>query len=177
MGIAYFRIDEVPDKQYFRCEKLHATLSTDACEANWRRANSDPDSVSCCRRCPVGALHSGEVATSLSPFRGSKICARCHRVSTRLVGKHLCVSCWNREREIRIGRNAKGTVPSKLYPLNARRIVVVEDVDGGTRRVLSRAMTYAPAELFIAALRDSQNMITFCFDGISAAQFSQLRLF
>jgi hypothetical protein len=42
-----------------------------------------------------------------------RICARCLLESDRMIHGYLCVSCYNREREYRIGRNAKGKPPVK----------------------------------------------------------------
>jgi hypothetical protein len=51
------------------------------------------------------------------------ICPRCRRGGSRMIGGRLCVSCWNREREVKIGRNAKNTRPQLV--LEPRRLGVV----------------------------------------------------
>ena len=66
-----------------------------------------------CRGCDLGALHCGVAPSSRSKSRmlGSLICSRCMRGASRLIRKTICVSCYNREREVIVGRNAKGTKP------------------------------------------------------------------
>src|SRR3546814_1437084 len=87
----YFRIDGC-DKQFFRCDRLRASLSVDACTSNWRAGNDANDERRvACRSCPIGAAHAGEAMASLSPIKGTLTCSRCHRQSTRawLIGKWL----------------------------------------------------------------------------------------
>src|SRR3546814_18156292 len=66
---------------------------------------------------------------SLSPIKGTLTCSRCHRQSTRawLIGKWLCVSCWNREREWVRGRHATGNRPTKMRRLDPPYIPILED--------------------------------------------------
>lgn len=103
--------------EFFRCEKLKATLSTKACQGNYRQAMSprglDYGLRPQCRGCPLGAFHAGLVpeTASSSRFLGRLICSRCHESARRLIRKSICVSCYNREREVAIGRNAKGGAP------------------------------------------------------------------
>ncbi len=49
-----------------------------------------------------------------------------------MIGNRRCVSCYNRERELRTGRNAKGHAPIKLRHLF--RIELRYLVDGELRR-------------------------------------------
>lgn len=172
----YFRMDDC-DKQFFRCDRLHATLSTDACAANWRAANESHDERrEACRSCPIGALHAGHADASTSPLKGTLICSRCHRLSSRgwLIGKWLCVSCWNREREWVRGRNAKGGKPTKMARLDPRSIRVDE---AGDVKTLYRQLTRDVDELVVGALRDCQDRVAFMANPQAAAQFPQLRLF
>lgn len=172
----YFRIDDC-DKQFFRCDRLHATLSTDACAVNWRAGNNENDGRrEACRSCSIGAMHAGETTASMSPLKGTLICSRCHRQSSRswLIGKWLCVSCWNREREWIRGRNAKGNRPTKMKRLDPRSIRIDE---AGEVKTLYRQLSQSVDELVVGALRDCKGSVTFMANPQAAAQFPQLRLF
>lgn len=163
-----------PGVRYFRCVPMSATLATEACALNWR-ASHEPggERLFKCRVCPVGAVHAGETAASLSPMRGASICSRCQEGTTRLIQGWLCVSCYNRELERKRGRNAKGKVPTKIPPLHARTLALVE---GGVARRLSRPATLDLVELMAAALRDSSQTVAFCFNGRASMLYAQGRL-
>lgn len=172
--VDYFKIEAVPNKTYFRCEPYSATLSVDACAAMWREANEEgSEQHPLCRNCPIGAVHAGETAASMSPLKGTTICGRCHRIALRLIRKHLCVSCYNREREVRVGKNAKGAWPSKLRPLSRRRIYFLE---GGEPKRLEMDLSAATDELIVATLRDASKSSQFAFHGEIRGAPSQLRL-
>lgn len=172
--VEYFKMAEVPDKQYFRCNKYSATLSTEACADMWRKANHEGSEAQFkCRVCPLGAVHAGETAASLSPLKGTTICGRCHRVAPRLIRGHVCVSCYNREREAVIGKNAKGTAPVKLRPLHPRRLFYRE---GNEVKILSMPLSAATDELIVATLRDANKQTRFSFRGDVRGLKSQLRL-
>jgi ribosomal protein L37E len=50
------------------------------------------------------------------------LCVRCGRQSNRMVvSKAVCISCYNREREAKEGRNARGNMPVSYAPLCLRR--------------------------------------------------------
>ena len=164
----------VPGVRYFRCAPMSATIAVDACAANWRASHGDSaERLHKCRVCPVGAVHAGDTMASLSPLRGSKVCSRCGTGTTRLVHAWLCVSCYNREREWTIQRNAKGQRPTRMAPLHRRSLLLLE---AGGARVFGRDLTASTEELMVAALRDSDRAVQFAFNGRAAAQFSQGRL-
>lgn len=155
----YFSIDIAPGKTFFRCDRMRATLSTTACSGMWRLSNDlDDGTRAACRCCPIGAVHAGEVAASMSPLKGTLTCARCHRSSTRLIGRHICVSCANRAYEVAKGRNAKGAVPVKAKPLDPRRIRYLA---GGEVRMLRLDRSADTDELVVATLRDSRQRVAF----------------
>lgn len=173
--VDYFQIEAVPGRMFFRCDRQRATLSTDACAHNWRLANHEnSERRTICKCCPLGAVHAGEVAASMSPLKGTLTCSRCHRPAVRLIGKTLCVSCYNRERERLVGRNAKGTQPVKLPPLERRRIRYMH---GDEPRLLTLERSVDTDELIVAALRDSQKRVRFAFHGPMPASLKQLRIF
>lgn len=171
----YFELPEIPGKPHFRCDRLRATLSVAACATMWRGGNQrNEERLQRCKACPVGALHAGETAASMSPLMGQCVCARCHSGASRLIHKHLCVSCYNREREWIIGYNSKGTKPTKMSPLAARRI---RYLCGGVPVTLALEHTKDTTELVVAALRDSRKRVVFAFSGQPKGQLAQGSLF
>lgn len=154
--VTYFTIPETPGVEYFGCEKLRAKLPVESCADMWRKANrgsaDERELRSACKNCPIGATHAGESVSSISPLRNTKLCGRCQRPSRRLVSKHLCVSCQNRQYEWLKGRNAKGCAPARMRPLAARSMHFTHD---GELRELYLPLSVDSTELVIAALRDS----------------------
>ena len=170
----YFEQPEIPGKQFFRCERLRATISVDSCAGMWRGGNRENiERLDRCKACPIGAAHAGETAASMSPLMGELVCGRCHRHAGRLVGKHLCVSCWNRQREWLIGVNARGTVPT-MKPLERRRI---RYLCAGNPITLALDLSRDTDELIVTALRDSKQKVIFAFSGQPAGSLTQARLF
>jgi hypothetical protein len=165
----------VPGKTHFRCERLRSTISTESCAGMWREANSGglEEGRMSCRCCALGAQHAGEAQASLSALKGTLTCARCHRTAMRLIHGHECVSCYNREREMLVGRNAKGTAPTKLPPLLPRRLSYMA---GRALTTLAMQRTLDREELIVAALRDSRDRVKFMFQP-PAPRTAQLRLF
>ena len=172
--VEYVEFAELPGVKHFHCSRYNATLSTESCAGNWREGNHLlSEKRMRCRVCPIGAVHAGETAASMSPLKGSLICGRCHIGATRLIGKHLCISCYNRQREYLIGRNAKGSRPVKLAPLEPRRIRYMA---GSTVKTLYMPLSVDTEELVVAALRDSRERVTFAWNGGVHGAPAQLRL-
>lgn len=167
--VEYFGMDVLPGKMFFRCERTRATLSTTSCADMWRRSNGGKgvDTYSHCKCCPIGALHAGEAGASMSPLKGTLTCARCHRTANRLIGKMVCVSCYNRSRELAMGRNAKGTAPVKLKREDAR---LIRFMAGGEVRSLRVDRSIDTDELIVATLRDSRHSVLF---GLAAGRRPQ----
>lgn len=109
---------------YFRCDH-YGLMSVAACQRYFGEA---PGLVSKgrlinCIGCSAGAMHAS--GGSGQPFVSDGICVRCRRDpsnaeqyrSTRqgrirmVRGGLLCVSCFNREREVVLGRNARKNAP------------------------------------------------------------------
>lgn len=101
-------------------------MNTDACTRYFTVAPglAATGRLSGCIACPAGAMHS--IFTPPEPALESVgVCIRCRRDpldgsqyrSTRtgrlrmVRGGLLCVSCFNREREVILGRNARNTTP------------------------------------------------------------------
>jgi len=78
----------------------------------------------------------------------------------RLVRQDICVSCWNRERELLIGKNAKGR-PPRLHQPVARRTIRI--LNGDQIQVIKRDTSLSTDELVVAALRDSTRQVYFGF--------------
>jgi hypothetical protein len=169
----YFELDGglLPFVRHFACDRLRATMSVASCGSRWEKANStdvDADRFHTCRRCSIGAAHAGRVDHNPSPFRGMTICGRCHRGSVRLIGKHLCISCFNRARELRIGKNAKGTAPRKLVRLDQRSIAYRS---GGVVKTRTIAETVDMEELIVAVLRDEERVPQFAYRAPAACDW------
>lgn len=116
--VEYHSIEGAPG-EYFHCDRMNATLSKTAC-AESHRVSLTPESIACgrrfhCRSCPIGQIHSGK-PVSIGKAFGSKVCPRCRRGAYRLA-TGVCLSCYNRERELSVGVNARGTKPLGVRPL------------------------------------------------------------
>jgi hypothetical protein len=150
-GVKYFAIEGCA-RQFFKCSALRSTLSVDACAANWRKAQrTSPDELGLlerCAGCGAGAQHAGERLVHRSPLFSLGVCPRCRKGGARFIfSAGTCVSCFNRAREVRVGRNGKGTAPT--LKLDPRRLTVV--VDGRAVEVRN-TMTRDTTELALAAL-------------------------
>lgn len=78
----------------------------------------------------------------------------------RLVRGQICVSCWNREREWLIGKNAKGAAPRMHPPLYQSRIKVMI---GDAVKTLSLKLCVSTEEAVVLALRDNRKQVLFSF--------------
>ncbi|MDD1003603.1 MULTISPECIES: hypothetical protein [Pseudomonas] len=153
-GIEYFSYPELPDRVMFSCTRRQASLQVETCSGMWQEANgkNPPDRLAQCKSCPVGATHADEVAFDVSSLWGSGLCARCHRGGFRLVAGDLCVSCWNRAREVLKGCNRRGKAPKNHPSLAPRTIRILVN---GAPVLITREHSVRTEELIIAALRDS----------------------
>jgi hypothetical protein len=152
------------DLEMFACVRRRLSLTKKGCATLWSSARQKPpapwDGRAACIGCNVGARNAGqpevpEIAAAVDAWR--RVCPRCRRVAFRMIGGRLCVSCYNRDREVRIGRNAKGgrvRLAARLHPVSLR---VVSDEGQRTMRLTSalglpEAMVFAtrkaPGPLF-----------------------------
>ena len=128
--VTYFTVDGF-DGQFFACQR-YGTMSAASCAKNFAAA---PEAVrasgrlEACIGCAVGQHHADPAApvkpqVKHTAFAYRQICVRCRRGGedddNRLIGRMrlvrghtTCVSCYNREREVIQGRNAKGAKPKK----------------------------------------------------------------
>lgn len=164
-GIDYSTREDCPGL-FFRCEPNRATISVMSCSGMWKQANAkgkrhDPcDRLHHCQRCEIGAAHSGEEVIKTSALFGARMCSRCHRPSSRLIHGEQCPSCYNRERELVIGKNGKGTKPVKHPPLEARRLLVACN---GRVTVKLFQRTIDTTEAIVSVLRHVQGAVMFGF--------------
>jgi len=149
----------------FDCERLSARLTAPSCAARWKKAAErlpDPsNSLSHCRGCPIGASHAGVAMSSVEAAADEwrMVCCRCLRQSDRLIRGRLCVSCYNREREVKVGRNGKGGRPlltDRLKPVS----VAITTEDGVTRIVTAESATGA-VEIMVQAAKTAKGRLVF----------------
>jgi len=111
------------------CPAYRLLLTEPACAMNWAAVAGRPmhtlTRLYHCLGCSIGADRAGkeEVPTPLPRF-----CCRCMRLSPRLIGRRLCPSCYNRERELRVGKNARGTDPIKITPVGHTAVRVSSSI-------------------------------------------------
>ena len=148
----YFSIDGAPGR-YFSCPAGMGTLSDKACGDSYKLSWL-PESIACsrrfkCRDCNVGRVHAGEAVKKSSQFFSKVFCCRCERSANRLIHGSVCISCYNRERELKIGKNARGTVPIGLKPLYPVTLLIADETTVSVRRfdavagIKEAVLTYA----------------------------------
>lgn len=122
--VDHFEISGVPG-EYFNCPYGFGTLSVASCAKNFAVSSTAEARRGCkltrCDGCEVGCMHAGGGGVEVPPDAGL-VCTRCARPATRLIRGVVCVSCYNREREVLIGKNAKGKYPVKCKPIVSEAI-------------------------------------------------------
>jgi len=158
--IEYFTVPELPGKPMFHCTRRSASLQVASCAALWTQTNNNksPECSQLCKSCPIGAHHAGEGDIAQSSLCGIPICSRCQRTGLRLIGHDICVSCWNRERECVIGKNARGRKPLNHPPLVPHAVTVMT---GGNVVTVRKQRAVSVDELIIGALRDNTRQVYF----------------
>ena len=163
-AVNYFSMEGAPG-QYFTCGR-YGTMSVPSCARNYAAAPAASKSgrLEACVGCAVGREHAGETLTlpvvSAAPAAPETglFCVRCRKSGrdeeSRLVGRMrlvrdhtICVSCYNREREVLKGANAKGAKPKKWKHLYFARVGLVS---GGALRV--EQLSQPVSDQFEAAL-------------------------
>jgi len=150
------------DLRLFRCEPLSANLSTVSCAQRHRDAQTATGDALArlviCRSCVNGAAHAGVSLIHYSWLYGSAVCSRCGHGTTRMVRHQVCVSCYTREREVIVGKNAQGK-----RTIHLRRVVRVDlhyRVDGAPRRHRLRHAT-GRIEAMAHVLRNTAGEVMF----------------
>lgn len=155
----------VPGQRHFACEPLRASaISTAACAQQWAAAKLG----SACQQCAIGRLHHadhnpGATASARRRLAGDRLrapCVRCDRTDLRIVsGLGLCISDFNRTREVLSGSNSKGTAPVKLQLWNAE--VAIQHSDGRIERRLIPVAHQAEAlARVLRAMPDGAKLLT-----------------
>lgn len=178
-GVTYAEDSSAPGLKFFRCGPQRATLSMKGCASRWREAQlakgEAAERLAGCRGCAIGAAHAGYTPVRYSPYFGATICPRCGRGTTRMIGGRHCVSCYNRQREMRSGKNARGNKPVELLQNPLRTIEFRLAVDDAARRVRDRE-TSSLTETMVQVLRTTKGEVAFGFSGPDR-QLRQGRLF
>lgn len=161
-GVTYLTVPGF-NKRMFRCEAYAATITTEACSGRWDKAQGDPEAIigQRCLKCEIGAAHAGKPFTYRHPMFGKDFCSRCHSGGFRLIGNRLCVSCYNRDREVRIGKNGKGTIPQKLKLTDLTIGVILDAGSPKARRVLYHDLAVDRDELETDVLRRTAGRVEF----------------
>ena len=155
--------------ELFRCSPLSATLSPMGCArlfAKFQNLSPKPWEHSApCRGCSIGASNALELAIvaisrAVTQFqdvqtRLAPVCPRCVRAEYRIIlNCGLCVSCYNRAREVLVGRDRKGRVPVRLKARIFATTLSVRDV-GGDWRAVSFPAVSSEIEAAIRILKTS----------------------
>lgn len=143
------------------CERGPLRLTAASCARMWlscRAKRPEPwEGRFKCLDCPTGAGHAGCVqAPPTVADRLKNICPRCGLERDRMVGNRFCVSCYNRDREVVVGRNGKGTRPRLTDQLHAVSLTIVED--GIVRQVMFERVT-GRVEATLAAAKQARGSI------------------
>lgn len=157
-----------PTLEMMRCDRRNMTLSRPGCAKLWLSANTGEkdrrpkpwEGRAACVACPLGATNAG---VEQSPVAGAvesirMICPRCERPAQRLIHDRLCVSCYNREREVRIGRDRKGNRPGLTDRLHGVSLAIT-DATGTTR--IRQVEVVSCVEAMIAAARKATGWMAF----------------
>ena len=163
MDISYFKHDGVLG-DYFSCPKGLGTYSTNFCARMYAEAMS-PEGLKeglrvTCKSCPIGAKHAGDYDNSTSCFLGKILCSRCQKGANRLIRSSICVSCYNREREVLIGKNAKGTPP--IFCKDVGSVYASYAIDSGkTIQVSKINKVTSLMEAYLSILHDASKALWF----------------
>ncbi len=114
-----------------------------------------------CVGCQIGVVNAGGQPAGpveLAAEIWKDCCSRCQVSGSRLVGGHLCVSCYNRDREARAGRNAKGTRPGLADAIHPVTIIMTR---AGEVERLHADRVLSAAELMVAAAKATTSPMMF----------------
>ena len=83
----------------------------------------------------------------------------------RLINGRLCVSCYNREREALIGKNAKGGRPMICDVLHTERLAVIDGSGSGS--VIEAGPVVGIVEAIVAMMRTATGPLAFGRPGVT----------
>ncbi len=162
-SLAYTTNPAAPGLKFFLCATFRAVLSQKGCGSRWREAQSatgrEAERYAACRGCPIGAAHAGEQHVRYSRWYKVQVCPRCHKGGMRMIGNRLCVSCYNRDRELKVGRNGRGNKPVELMARAPRMYQVTVKIDDET--FVYSAPSVSTQELVLQTLRTARGEISF----------------
>lgn len=85
-----------------------------------------------------------------------------------MVGHHICVSCWNRQREYLIGKNRRGVKPKLHPPLHSMTISYLCSGEVKKRTIETAASL---KELMTSCIRDNRSAVVFaCVRGMNGPE-------
>jgi hypothetical protein len=159
-------MDAAKALETFRCDRQAMTLTRGGCARLWLSAQEKTpkqfEGRWHCRACPIGAAHAGREApqqaadTEAAKMRLEGLCPSCERTGQRIiVSRGICVSCYNRRREVAVGRNRKGNAPKVVASRLGDVTLVVARADAAhaERATAFRSVTGAPEAMLAAARR------------------------
>ena len=170
------RDQDMAEIELFSCTRRSARMTTKACTGYFQAAaKKRPDPWSPlfhCRSCPVGASHAGGGSTPVDDAKAKaaaarqqvidewkSVCPRCLRLSSRIIKDNLCVSCYNRSREVEVGKNRKGSAP-KLLPARLCT-VTMRIIDASGSRVESFTNVTGAVEAMVSVAKQATGWVAF----------------
>jgi hypothetical protein len=162
-GVEYTTNPAAPGLKFFSCTAFRAILSQQGCGSRWRGAQTatgrEAERYAACRGCPIGAAHAGERHVRYSRWYGVQICPRCDKGGLRMIRNRTCVSCYNRDRELKVGRNRRGNKPVEVMARAPRVHRMAVSIDGEVSLVSEPATSLK--ELMIQTLRTARGEVLF----------------
>ena len=159
-------IDATPTlPELFHCGRQDMRLTAAGCARLWRSARDkrpEPHEGRWhCRGCPIGADNAGEAQAplALAGDEWGNVCVRCLQQSDRLIRRRLCISCYNRDREARIGRNGKGGPPRLAAHL--RSVTLAISRPGQPAEAVTAHHITGPVEIMVGLARETQVRLAF----------------
>lgn len=169
---------DYPNLKVFRCLTLHADITPATCASNF----GNPGRYASCEGCHVGAHHSNRTLTPIVTDRHARAaanhritCVRCQRSNANgsesfvgsirmIVGRQICISCWNREREVMKGSNSKDATPVKWAHLRPATLTIVQD---GKQKTISVGLRTGRAECerLVAQAHPGATLVECLIDG------------
>ncbi len=154
------------DLMMFHCERKAMRLTVGACAKLWTSASNEKDRPApwegrhACIGCPVGAANCGQ---TIAPIQAAieavrDICPRCMQPGRRLIGRDLCVSCYNRDREALAGCDRKGHRPLFTVLLRKRDIIVCR---GGDRVQVESHRARSRDEIIVRVVKRATGPVAF----------------
>jgi hypothetical protein len=195
-AVANLKYSELPGFKgikLFLCHRLCASMQPSACAKNFADAK-----YMACVGCPVGPVHlpANPEAAQESMERYEKAvkdaarwdrdkhlaCVRCERSGATAVSYvghfrivkssyHLCIGCYNRQKEVEKNTNSKGAAPKKWAHIREAIVTIEKD---GERKTISIGLRTGWAECgrFVKQAHEGWTLVETAIDGEIIPQFS-----